>query len=357
MQAVRPFCSSIWSSFRPMNTIRTTFSPAFHGSSVGPNSICSCTPWKTNFMSLPLNLRTPLERKRSSFLVWMRFDMNWLNFASSSSSSASIPTELTPEMCAERLTFFFWGSASSCPCACPAPSPHPASLQPPCSCEWEWEWPCAWASSEEEGGGSSSSSSSSCSRRWLTLSRLKEPMPSSWSRSTRLRSHSKMLARPLIDRNVFRTADFSSAVTRSILFSKILSANATWLTASLTTPASRTSSRCCLMFLASTTQRMASILNAAPHSGLLLKVKATGAGSAIPVVSMITASYFSSLAARVVKAFTRSPRTVQQTHPLSIEMTSSLACKLVVTRLLSMSIAPNSFSTTAIFFPCRSVRM
>ena len=47
------------------------------------------------------------------------------------------------------------------------------------------------------------------------------------------------------------------------------------------------------MCLQSATHRIASILYLDPTSGCVLKVKATGAGSASPVVSMMTASYFS----------------------------------------------------------------
>mmetsp|Transcript_85838 Transcript_85838/g.228821 ORF Transcript_85838/g.228821 Transcript_85838/m.228821 type:complete len:200 (-) Transcript_85838:936-1535(-) len=126
-----------------------------------------------------------------------------------------------------------------------------------------------------------------------TLLSEKEPRPSSSSRFTRLRSHSIILATALMERTVFLTSSFSSGVTRSTLLRRILSAKATCCTASFTTPSSRTSSRCCLMCLASTTHRIASTRYSIPTSGLELKVKATGAGSAMPVVSMMTLSYFS----------------------------------------------------------------
>jgi len=113
------------------------------------------------------------------------------------------------------------------------------------------------------------------------------------------------------------------------------------------------------MCLQSTTQRMASILKRAPTSGWVLKVKATGAGSAMPVVSIMTASYLSARADRDLKALTKSPRTVQHTQPLSMEMMSSLAVSLAFDeiRLESMSIAPNSFSMMAILLPWFSVKM
>ena len=52
---------------------------------------------------------------------------------------------------------------------------------------------------------------------------------------------------------------------------------------------------------------------------------------------------------------TRSPRTVQQMHPLFI---STICSSLSFTRMsLSMPVSPNSFSITAILSPCCSVRM
>ena len=52
---------------------------------------------------------------------------------------------------------------------------------------------------------------------------------------------------------------------------------------------------------------------------------------------------------------TRSPRTVQHRHPLFI---STICSSLSFTRMsLSMPVSPNSFSITAIFSPCCSVRM
>mmetsp|Transcript_47718 Transcript_47718/g.116156 ORF Transcript_47718/g.116156 Transcript_47718/m.116156 type:complete len:284 (+) Transcript_47718:345-1196(+) len=283
--------------------------------------------------------------------------MNMLNFFSSSSPSKEMPTDDTPERWEERLGFLcLWAWPDSV---------HDSSLQS-ASCEWEWpcscecscEWPCPCSSLHCGSAHSSAPSSSESSSTMCEMfSREKEPIPRSSSRFTREFWHSMILAVTLMDRRSFRTLDFSSGVTRSILLSRILSAKATCCTASLTTPSARTSSRCCLMCLESTRHRIASMRNAIPTSGRELNVKATGAGSAMPVVSMMTASYFSFLRERVWNALTRSPLTVQHTHPLSIEITSSLACRLSVTRLLSMLTSPNSFSMTAIFLPCLSCRM
>ena len=81
-------------------------------------------------------------------------------------------------------------------------------------------------------------------------------------------------------------------------------------------------------------------------------VNATGAGSASPVVSMITASNFFSRSFSVNSARTKSPRTVQHTHPLSMLMISSFSLIFSETSASSMDTAPNSFSMTAICNPC-----
>jgi len=83
-------------------------------------------------------------------------------------------------------------------------------------------------------------------------------------------------------------------------------------------------------------------------------VCATGPGSARPVVSMTTRSkssspflFFSARSASVVR---RSSRIVQQTQPLLSWMICSLASWTRIS--LSMFSSPNSFSMTAIFWPC-----
>src|SRR2546423_14320230 len=89
------------------------------------------------------------------------------------------------------------------------------------------------------------------------------------------------------------------------------------------------------------------------------KLCATGPGSAMPVVSMITRSNLSLPESR--RSFNSprmrigSPRTVQQTQPLFI----SMICSPVSLRRISLSTpaSPNSFSITARRWPCCSLRI
>src|SRR6266568_3431401 len=88
------------------------------------------------------------------------------------------------------------------------------------------------------------------------------------------------------------------------------------------------------------------------------KLCATGPGSAIPVVSMMTRSNLSFPESR--RSFNsprmriRSPRTVQHTQPLFISMICS---PVPVSRMsLSTPASPSSFSITAMRRPCRSLR-
>src|SRR5437879_3894187 len=89
------------------------------------------------------------------------------------------------------------------------------------------------------------------------------------------------------------------------------------------------------------------------------KLCATGPGSAMPVVSMITRSNLSLPESR--RSFSsprmriRSPRTVQQTQPLFI----SMICSPVSLRRIPFSTpaSPNSFSITAMRWPCCSLRI
>ena len=87
------------------------------------------------------------------------------------------------------------------------------------------------------------------------------------------------------------------------------------------------------------------------------KVCATGPGSAMPVVSMMTRSKSTSplrrFSARSCSVARRSSRMVQQTQPLLIWMICS--CVSATRISLSMFSSPNSFSITAIFWPCVSV--
>ena len=81
------------------------------------------------------------------------------------------------------------------------------------------------------------------------------------------------------------------------------------------------------------------------------KVCATGAGSASPVVSMITWSTFFFRFAIASNAWIRSPRTVQQMQPLFISKISSSELNLPFTSASSTPTSPNSFSITAILRP------
>mmetsp|Transcript_25251 Transcript_25251/g.58886 ORF Transcript_25251/g.58886 Transcript_25251/m.58886 type:complete len:257 (+) Transcript_25251:596-1366(+) len=153
----------------------------------------------------------------------------------------------------------------------------------------------------------------------------------------------------------------SSSVTRSVLFSSIRSANATCSTASFSAPSGFSSSRCCSMCFASTSVTMPSSRANACTSSSTKKVCATGAGSAIPVVSITMPSSLRTPAAMRFASFLsttiRSWRTVQQMHPFIISMISSSACIFVFFASSASSIAtsPNSFSITASFLPCVAV--
>mmetsp|Transcript_19262 Transcript_19262/g.44280 ORF Transcript_19262/g.44280 Transcript_19262/m.44280 type:complete len:288 (-) Transcript_19262:55-918(-) len=168
----------------------------------------------------------------------------------------------------------------------------------------------------------------------------------------------------LMSRNrfVMRSSSFSS-VTRSHLFSSSRSANATCSTASFSAPSGFSSSRCCSMCFASTMVTIPSSLANALTSSSTKKVCATGAGSAMPVVSITIASSLSfperTRFANFCKTVMRSCRTVQQMQPFIISKICSSDCILafLASSASSMPTSPNSFSITAIFFPCAAVRM
>ena len=117
------------------------------------------------------------------------------------------------------------------------------------------------------------------------------------------------------------------------------------------------------MCFASTNVMMPSSRAKAATLGSTKKVWATGAGSAMPVVSMTMPSSFKVPAwtrfASLSNTTTRSCRTVQQMQPFIISMISSSACILVffLRRSSSIPTSPNSFSITANFLPCCCVRM
>mmetsp|Transcript_28792 Transcript_28792/g.75632 ORF Transcript_28792/g.75632 Transcript_28792/m.75632 type:complete len:254 (-) Transcript_28792:48-809(-) len=185
-----------------------------------------------------------------------------------------------------------------------------------------------------------------------TRDRSNARSPSSRSSGTTACEQGMMSARRLSPRSRAVTSARCSSVTRSVLLSRIRSANTTCSTLSFSTPSGLSSSRCWMMCLASTTVRMASRRACDLMVSSMKKVCATGAGSARPVVSMRTAS---SLVCRL-KIFPRirmrSPRTVQQIHPLFISNISSSVSKRCFTNASSTPTSPNSFSITAILSPC-----
>mmetsp|Transcript_4396 Transcript_4396/g.11255 ORF Transcript_4396/g.11255 Transcript_4396/m.11255 type:complete len:230 (+) Transcript_4396:1008-1697(+) len=155
----------------------------------------------------------------------------------------------------------------------------------------------------------------------------------------------------------------SASETRSILLRMMRSAKATCSTASFSAPSGFSSSKCCSTCFASTMVMIPSNWAKFFTAGSTKNVWATGAGSANPVVSMTMPSSWSVPAATRSASFfnttTKSWRTVQHTQPFIISTSSSLACIVVffLSRASSMPTSPNSFSMTAIFFPCSAVNM
>ena len=141
----------------------------------------------------------------------------------------------------------------------------------------------------------------------------------------------------------------ASSGTRSTLFSRIRSANATCCTLSLISSSPRFSSRCCSTCLASTKQTTPSSRANALIVGSMRKVCATGAGSAIPVVSITIASRKSVpwrwRSASFLSTLTRSERTEQHTQPLSTSTISCSDANFVFAAISASSIptSPNSF--------------
>mmetsp|Transcript_6903 Transcript_6903/g.12678 ORF Transcript_6903/g.12678 Transcript_6903/m.12678 type:complete len:252 (-) Transcript_6903:191-946(-) len=191
-----------------------------------------------------------------------------------------------------------------------------------------------------------------------TRSREKPPILIILFKSTREYFVSIIFASELSPRIAFLTASKRSLSTRSVLLSSRISANATCSTASFSPVFS--SFRRSIIHLQSTTVMIPSIRNEAATSSSAKKVCATGAGSAIPVVSMMTPSNFlppwMSLPI-LLSVLIRSPRTVQQMQPLFISTMSSSSLNLLRTSWSSMPTAPNSFSITAYLFSFCSERM
>mmetsp|Transcript_9966 Transcript_9966/g.20194 ORF Transcript_9966/g.20194 Transcript_9966/m.20194 type:complete len:209 (+) Transcript_9966:194-820(+) len=208
---MRLFVSSFLLRFLPMKTnLLTLSSPSAQGLLAGPKLICSWTPWKTNFVApCPWKDRRPLVRYRSAALSRRRSIMNMLNHCAWRLPLNSIPTDCT------RLVLCVALSAES---------------------------------SKNEGSTS------------IIDSMLKESTLRIFSRGARERSVSIISANLLMLLSLALTSSFSSADTRSVLFSSILSENATCCSASLTFPSGFTSSRCWTMCLASARQMMESML-------------------------------------------------------------------------------------------------
>mmetsp|Transcript_23792 Transcript_23792/g.62339 ORF Transcript_23792/g.62339 Transcript_23792/m.62339 type:complete len:322 (-) Transcript_23792:94-1059(-) len=214
---------------------------------------------------------------------------------------------------------------------------------------------------------SSCSCSPSVSRNSGSISsvffRSKALMPSTWSTDTWDFSLRMIGAKALMPFRRCSTATNSGSVARSILFSRMRSAKATCSTASFSAPSGFSSSRCWMMCFASTSVMIPSNLANAATFGSTKKVCATGAGSAMPVVSITMPSSFKVPActrfASLSSTTTKSCLTVQQMHPFIISMISSSACILVFffSKSSSMPTSPNSFSITANFLPCCCVRM
>mmetsp|Transcript_17045 Transcript_17045/g.37532 ORF Transcript_17045/g.37532 Transcript_17045/m.37532 type:complete len:287 (-) Transcript_17045:1-861(-) len=117
-----------------------------------------------------------------------------------------------------------------------------------------------------------------------------------------------------------------------------------------------------MMCFASTSVRIPSKRMCCCTKSSAKNVCATGAGSAKPVVSMITPSKgffdFFEFLMSFFKPAIRSPRTVQQMQPLFIStMFSSSAMDPPFTRESSIPTSPNSFSMTAIRLPWFFSRM
>ena len=224
-------------------------------------------------------------------------------------------------------------------------------------------WPCSYALCCAAVGFCrsfptvSSTSISNSSKLAFIRSIENEEMLSSFVMSTLERSVSYNSAKELIERITSFNARSSSFVTRSTLLSRMRSANATWHTASLTASSAFFSSRCAVTCFESTRHTMPSTLKLLAITGFCVKVETTGAGLATPVVSSSTMSNSLLRSFSCVSAFNKSPRTVQQAQPLSNEIISSATFMFSLTKDVSMSTEPNSFSMTQTRTPCFSVRM
>mmetsp|Transcript_51907 Transcript_51907/g.105689 ORF Transcript_51907/g.105689 Transcript_51907/m.105689 type:complete len:312 (-) Transcript_51907:6-941(-) len=225
----------------------------------------------------------------------------------------------------------------------------PSFMMPTLVTDVSCAWWCAWCdpSSSARKAGSFS----------MIFSRSKAPIPSTLSSATSAFVQGMISAILLILRSRPSTSLRYSGVTRSVLFSSSLSAYTTCSTASFSAPSAFSSSRCCTMCLASTRVRTASTRACALTLSSMKNVWITGAGSAIPVVSIRMASSLVLRFRILFKILIRSPLTVQQMQPLFISKISSWVSKRCFTRESSMPTSPNSFSITATLRPWFCVRM
>mmetsp|Transcript_52872 Transcript_52872/g.128110 ORF Transcript_52872/g.128110 Transcript_52872/m.128110 type:complete len:289 (-) Transcript_52872:77-943(-) len=288
-----------------MNTMRfTRASPSFH-SVVGSPLNVMCTPWNTNFSFIPWIESTPLLLYMSTPLSLSSVLIHLLSFAKSSMPSFWMPTDVM---------------LLSCVCSCPSSARKPGSMS-------------------------------------TTLCKSKARTPRTLSNGTTALSHRITSPVLLILRSLFSTSSRCSGDTRSVLFSSILSANTTCSTHSFSAPSGFTSSKCCITCFASTKVTMASSLALAWIPSSMKNVWATGAGSAIPVVSINTASSLVLRLRILLRMRIKSPLTVQQIQPLFISNISSEVSYCCLTKASSIPTSPNSFSITATLSPWFEVRM
>mmetsp|Transcript_16679 Transcript_16679/g.48714 ORF Transcript_16679/g.48714 Transcript_16679/m.48714 type:complete len:301 (+) Transcript_16679:97-999(+) len=289
-----------------MNTSRDSLTSSTPHSSSGSPLKSMCTPWKTNLRSCPWICRMPFMRKMSTPLE-----------ANSSVSQPFIET-MSNGLLAFRPTDVI---EESC-------------------------W-CSPSSSRKSG----SMSSTFARENAFTPSTKSSAKPAPFVQRTSGASLFKLLS-------LASTRCSCSSSTRSHLFTNILSAKATCSTASFSTPSGLISPSLVKACLASTTVTRASNRARSFSTSSTKNVWATGAGSARPVVSTMTPSNgFIPGCSSLFRILDRSARTVQQMHPLFISKMSSSALTLRLTNRSSMPNSPNSFTMTAYFVSCFSVRI
>mmetsp|Transcript_2238 Transcript_2238/g.6897 ORF Transcript_2238/g.6897 Transcript_2238/m.6897 type:complete len:279 (-) Transcript_2238:364-1200(-) len=278
-----------------MKTTRDSRGPGPHGSSGSPEK-SMWTPWNTNLSSCPWMWRMPFMRK-----------MSWPRLARSSVSQPFTET-MSSGVVARSPTDVM---VSSCWCS---------------------------PSSSKKSGSISRTFSSENALTPSTKSSAK-PLP---------RSQRTSGASLFSERSFASTLQRCASSTRSVLFNRIRSANATCSTASFSTPSGFSSARRSSTCFASTTVTNASSRARSLRTSSTKNVCATGAGSASPVVSTMTPSRcFMPGARSLFRIRERSARTVQQMQPLFISKMSSSALTRRLTRRSSMPSSPNSFTMTA----------